>query len=156
VPPKLAVERTVLSFHRQVSMRSAPSGGSLHREPQPLTGGPDVDRELPVATSCAEVREAEEVEGRRFALPLASEVLLGKSPEGDEPGLFLTQLQAVLGKPLPHHPGEALCILWILKTDNEVVGVAEEVNFPHASGASPPARPTDRGHDADRHSPSRG
>ena len=85
MPPKLAIERTVLSFHRQVSMRSAPSGGSLHREPQPLTGGPDVDRELPVATSCAEVREAEEVEGRRFALPLASEVLLGKSPEGDEP-----------------------------------------------------------------------
>jgi hypothetical protein len=42
-----------------------------------------MDRELPISTPRTNVREAQEVEGRRLPLALISETFLGKSPEGD-------------------------------------------------------------------------
>src|SRR5579864_8961313 len=98
----------MLLRYRPVPMITAPLGHSLHRSTHALPCCPDVDRELPVAVSHTNVREAQEVEGRRFLLVLSSETFFGKSPEGDQPSFLLVQFQTVLRKPLPEHPSHSL------------------------------------------------
>jgi len=101
----------------------------LHCSPQPLPCCADMDRKLPISASRTNVREPKEVEGRRFPLTLASQVLLGKSPEGEKPSLFLAQLQTIRGQPLPEHTGNALCVSSVLEADDEVISIPDEIHL---------------------------
>jgi hypothetical protein len=63
-------------------------------------------------------------------LASVSQVFLRESPKGDQPSLFLTQLKAILGKPLPEHAGHSLGILSILEADDEVISIPDEIHLP--------------------------
>jgi hypothetical protein len=112
-----------------MSMITTPPRFSLHCRPQPLPCCPDMDRELPAPAPRADVRETEEVEGRRLPLALASQGFLCKPPEGDQPSLLLIQLQAILGEPLPEHAGQPFCVLTVLEARDEVIGEADEIHL---------------------------
>ena len=121
MPQERAHEGTMLLWDRPVPMISAPLAHSPHRSSHALPCCSDMDRELPIAASHTNVREAQEVEGRRLPPALLSETCFGKSPEGDQPSFLLVQFQPIFRKPLPEHPGHPLSVLPVLEADDEVM-----------------------------------
>lgn len=136
MPQERPRESTMLLWYRPVPMIATPFGHSLHRSTHALPRCPDADRELPIAPSRTNVREAQEVEGQRLALALPSEICFGESPKGDQPRFLLVQFQTIFRKPLPQHPRHSFSVLAMLKADDEVVRVADEIHLPRIRGAT--------------------
>src|ERR1700674_2739853 len=66
VAPEFGIERRGLMLDRVVPMLLAPLRPRLHTAPKAFADGPDVNREPPPSAARTDVREAEEVEGRRL------------------------------------------------------------------------------------------
>lgn len=98
------------------------------REPQ--------DHELALSGLPAAMREAQEVEGLRFALSPAASVLPGEAPELDQPRLLGVQLQPELAQPFGHRALEALGVVTELEPGNPIVGIPHRDHI--APGVAPP------------------
>ena len=100
--------------------------------------------ELETASSVlrAVVREAQEVERLRLALPPHSTVRVGEPPELDEPGLVGVNAQVEAPKALFQVVHESLRIAPVLEAHHEVVGISDDnrLAFDRA-GAPPPLKP---------------
>src|SRR6202521_5888351 len=121
VTSEFGVERRRLIHDRVVPVLVAPLRHRLRTPPKPLTHGPNVNRELPASTARTDVREAEEVEGRR--LPRVRLSRQRRAPKRHEPRLLGMQRQPILREPLRKDSQDPFRILAILKAENEVVGV---------------------------------
>ncbi|WP_141202447.1 hypothetical protein [Thiomonas delicata] len=88
------------------------------------TGEPQHD-ELALPGVAAAMREAQEVEGLRFALFLAVSVP-GVAPELDQPRLVRVQPQPELAQPLCYGALEAHGVVAELEPGNPIVGVAHD------------------------------
>ncbi len=112
---------------------------------QPLGTGHAQNHEPACPGFAATVREAQEVEGLRFALSCTASVVLGKAPELDQPCLVGMQLEPELLQPLRHRTLEALGIALELEPghpairiphdDHVAAGVALPPLLPHRSNA---------------------
>ena len=81
----------------------------------PSREGPNVNRELPASAARTEVREAEEVEGRRLRRVRPSRQR--RAPKRHEPRLLGMQRQPKLREPLRKDSQDPFRILAILKTE---------------------------------------
>jgi hypothetical protein len=80
VASELGVESLLLLIHRCVSVFLAPFGDRREAPAEPLAHRPHMHGELPSPAVCANVREAEEVEGAGFLDPLPLRALLCVAP----------------------------------------------------------------------------
>ena len=81
VAPEFGVERRGLILDRVVPMVLAPLRHRLHTAPKAFAHGPDVNREPPPSAARTDVRETEEVEGRRLSARRGrSEAPSGRTP----------------------------------------------------------------------------
>jgi hypothetical protein len=87
----------------------------------------------------ADVCEAQKLESLRLALAPFCPVFLGKTSELDKARLLRVQFQPECTDALLKSMEKFLCILSVLKSHHEVIGVPHDVNL--ASGMSfPPCR----------------
>ncbi len=89
-----------------------------HRLPQ--------HREPPLPRLCATVREAQEVEGLRFAVATVSPISFRIAAELDDPRFVGMQFQAELRESLAQFRQEPLCLMTMLKSHDEIIGKADD------------------------------
>ena len=128
VSAKFGIERRGLVLDRVVPMLLAPLRHRLHTPPKAFAHGPDVNREPAPSAARTDVREAEEIEGRR--LWRVGVTRQRRAPKRQQPRLLGVKRQPILCETLGQHVQDTLGILAILKAENEVVGV------PNFSGRS--------------------
>jgi hypothetical protein len=102
VAPEFGIERRGLSLDRVVPMMLAPLRRRLHTAPKTFANGPDVNREQPSSAARTDVRETEEVEGRRpWRIGAARK---RRASERQQPRLLGMKRQAVLRESLGEPP----------------------------------------------------
>jgi len=92
---------------------------SLHRSAPP-------DHKMTLRVPTTVVGEPEEREGFRLPLFAFSSIRRREASELDQPRLLRMDLQTKLGQPLPKISQEPLCFRLVLKTGDEIVGVAND------------------------------
>src|SRR3989338_5775108 len=108
---------------RVVPVLLAPLRHRLHTASKAFANGPDVNREPPSSAACTDVREAEEVEGRRpWRIGAARE---RRASERQQPRLLGMKRQAILRESLGEDLQDSLRVLAILKAENEIVRVSD-------------------------------
>ena len=103
---------------------------------QALAAGDPQHHEFALPGLAAAMREAQEVEGVRFALSPAASVFPGEAPELDQPRLLGMQLQPELAQPLGRRTLKALGVTLKLEPGNPIVGIPHHDHV--ASGMAPP------------------
>src|SRR3954451_4213244 len=91
--------------------------------------------ENPLASSAADQRETQEVEGRRFTETALLAIVHCIAAEFDQPGLLRMERQRELLKPLPHHFEEPMRIGLALEPDPQNLRIARDNHG--AGGLSP-------------------
>jgi hypothetical protein len=75
------------------------------------------------------MREAQEGEGLRLAVPTRRTVAGGEPPEPDEARLVGVQLQGELRETLAEVAEEPLCVIFVLEPGDEVVGLCRGPDY---------------------------
>src|SRR5690606_14633134 len=110
----------------------------LQERPQTLGHRLPAQRETAVtASACAAVGEAQKVERLWLALATRRPSRLREPSEFDEPRLLRMQLQAVQPQPLLQSRTQPLAIASILRTDDEVVCIANNGHHPACTPFAP-------------------
>src|ERR1043166_7562487 len=113
----------------------------LKLRPHAVPSGFPSDLEFPRSGLATGEGEAQEVEGLRLAEPLPLAALRRKTSELDQPGLLRMQRQRKLTQPLAHLLQKAPAIAIVLKSDDEVVGVAHDDHVASGRALSPACGP---------------
>src|SRR6266849_4341509 len=109
VAPEFGIERRGLMLDRVVPMLLAPLRHRLHTAPKAFANRPDVNREPPPSAARTDVRETEEVEGRRLRRAGATREC--RAPEREELRLLGVQRQTVFRESLGEDCQDPLRVL---------------------------------------------
>src|SRR5258708_24905025 len=137
-PAALLVDRCMPAAHQPVLDR--PQLGV-----RPIAPRLPFDQETTAPAAPADVGEAEEVEGRRFAKPACSPVRRREAAELDEPRLLRMERQPERRHPLPHVRQEPRSLGLVLETGDDVVGIAHEDDVPLGMALPPLLCPQSEG-----------
>lgn len=94
-----------------------------------LTGLYPTTKKLLLSVHSAIKRETKEVKGIWFSFSSCFSVLPGKPPKFQNLRLFLRQFQPIFSKALFQSLPEYLRFVWILKTADKIITVANQITF---------------------------
>src|SRR6266498_4169076 len=126
MPAQHLAKPAMLLRHRDV-----PPLPHLHAQLFQLPGHPrrlrlPLDREPSTSSLAAVVGEAQEVERLRSSQTRLCSAFGGEPPKRDQPGLALIEREAELDQPLLECLRQSSCVLFILGSNDRVVGVAND------------------------------
>jgi hypothetical protein len=109
--------------------------------PHPVAPRLPHQQEIPLPGASADVRESQKVERFRFVQSASGSPSRIMAAEFEQARLLWMQLQAKLFHPLPECFQKAAGFPFVLETDNDVVGIAHQDDFPSGVLAAPAVRP---------------
>ena len=99
------------------------------------------EQELALLRLTADESETQEVEGFRLAKSAFCALLRRITTEHDQPGLFRMKRQRELLQPFTHRVPETAGIAFMLKAENDVVGIPHENHIARGFSPSPAFSP---------------
>ena len=113
----------------------------LELGPHAVASGLPFDLELALASLTAHEREAQEIEGLRLSESLPFAISRGIAAKLNQSGLSRMQRQRKLLQPISHRVQETSSVGLVLKTNDDIVGIAHDDHVARGLAPSPAFRP---------------